>query len=40
MILGMTSANICILIAIIAYLALVVYIGVRFSKESNTVDDY
>ena len=40
MILGMTTANICILIAIIAYLALVVYIGVRFSKESNTVDDY
>lgn len=40
MILAMSTANICILIAIIAYLLFVVLIGIKFSKESNSVDEY
>lgn len=36
----MTSAQICILIAIVAYLLVVVGIGVVFAKKSNTVDDF
>lgn len=36
----MSTANICILIAIIAYLAIVLGIGVYFTKKNNTVDDF
>ena len=36
----MTSAEICILIAIVAYLAIVVVIGVLFSRKNNNVDDF
>ena len=36
----MTTANICIMIAIVAYLALVVAIGVVFSKANKTTDDF
>ena len=36
----MTTSNICILISIIAYLAVVVYIGVSFSKKNKTTDDF
>ena len=36
----MTTSNICILISIIAYLAVVVYIGVAFSRKNKTTDDF
>lgn len=36
----MTTANVCILIAIIAYLLVVVGIGVVFSKRNETTDDF
>ncbi|MDE6506009.1 MAG: sodium:proline symporter, partial [Eubacterium sp.] len=36
----MTSAEICILIAIVAYLAIVVIIGFVFSKKNENVDDF
>lgn len=36
----MTTADICIMIAIVAYLALVVGIGVKFSKTNKTTDDF
>ena len=36
----MTSADICILIAIVAYLAIVVIIGFVFSKKNENVDDF
>ena len=36
----MTSQNICILISIIAYLFLVLGIGIWFSKKNKTTDDF
>lgn len=36
----MTTANVCILIAIIAYLAVVLAIGVIFMKKTKTADDF
>ena len=36
----MTSAEICILIAIVAYLAIVVAVGVAFSRKNKNVDDF
>lgn len=36
----MSTAEICILVAIVAYLAIVVVIGVVFSKKNNNVDDF
>lgn len=36
----MTTSNICILITIIAYLLLVIWIGVVFSKRNKTTDDF
>ena len=36
----MTSATICILIAIVVYLVLMLYIGVRFAKKNNNADDF
>ena len=36
----MTTSNICILIAIIAYLLLVIWIGVVFSRRNKTTDDF
>lgn len=36
----MTSAKICIMIAIVVYLGMVLYIGYRFSKQNNDVDDF
>lgn len=36
----MTTSNICILITIIAYLLLVIWIGVAFSKKNKTTDDF
>ncbi len=36
----MTQADICILIAIIFYLAVVVFIGYRFSKKNKSSDDF
>ena len=36
----MTTANICILISIIAYLLFVIGIGVVFSKKNKTTDDF
>jgi sodium/proline symporter len=36
----MTTSNICILIAIAAYLVLVLVIGVLCSKQNNSVDDF
>lgn len=36
----MDSAKICILIAIVVYLALVLYIGYRFSKQNKDTDDF
>ncbi|KIR01848.1 Proline/sodium symporter PutP [Lachnospiraceae bacterium TWA4] len=36
----MTTAKICILIAIIAYLCMVLYIGYRASKKNKTTDDF
>ena len=36
----MTSSEICILIAIVAYLAIVVAIGVIFSRKNKNVDDF
>ncbi len=36
----MTNASICILIAIVCYLALVVSIGVYFSRKNKTTDDF
>ena len=36
----MTTANICILIAIVAYLGLMLYIGIRFAKKNNSADDF
>lgn len=40
MILAMSTSNICILISITVYLVFVVLIGFRYSKESNSVDEY
>lgn len=40
MILAMSTSNICILISIIVYLAFVILIGFKYSKESNSVDEY
>ena len=34
------TSNICILIAIIAYLALVVGIGIKFAKENENAEDF
>ncbi len=36
----MSSATVCILIAIIVYLAAVVYIGFRFAKKNESADDF
>ncbi len=36
----MTTSNICILIAIIAYLMLVIAIGVVYSRKTKTTDDF
>ena len=36
----MSVANICIIIAIVAYLILMVIIGVICSKKNNSVDDF
>ena len=36
----MTTANICILIAIAAYLGLMLYIGIRFARRNNSADDF
>jgi len=36
----MTTAQIFILIAIVLYLALVIYVGLRFSKQNETTDDF
>ena len=36
----MTISNICILITIIAYLCLVIYVGIRFSKKNETSSDF
>ena len=36
----MSTSEICILIAIVAYLAIVVVIGVIFSRKNNNVDDF
>ena len=40
MILAMSTSNICILISITVYLVFVVLIGFKYSKESNSVDEY
>lgn len=40
MILAMSTSNICILISITVYLIFVVLIGFKYSKESNSVDEY
>ena len=36
----MTSAQICIMIAIIVYLIGMIYIGFRCSKKNNSTDDF
>ena len=36
----MSTSNICILISITVYLVFVVLIGFKYSKESNSVDEY
>lgn len=36
----MTTSDICILISIVAYLLLVVWIGVAFSRKNKTTDDF
>lgn len=36
----MTTANICILISIVVYLIFVVLIGIKYSKQSTSVDEY
>ena len=36
----MTTANICILISIVVYLIFVVLIGIKYSKENSSVDEY
>lgn len=36
----MTTANICILIAIVAYLGMMLYIGIRFAKRNKSADDF
>ncbi|MDO4632816.1 MAG: sodium/proline symporter [Eubacteriales bacterium] len=36
----MTQAGICILIAIVAYMAIVIGIGYRFSKKNSNADDF
>lgn len=36
----MSSSDICIIIAIVAYLAVVVGIGINFSKKNKTTDDF
>lgn len=36
----MTSAQICILIAIVAYLLAMLAVGVWFAKKNNSVDDF
>ncbi len=36
----MTTAKICIAIAIVAYLAIVIYIGYRYSKQNKNEDDF
>ena len=36
----MTTANICIIIAIVAYLALVVFVGFRFMKRNQSPSDF
>lgn len=36
----MTREQILMLISIVVYLLLILYIGIRFSKKNNTVDDF
>ncbi|MGE4353905.1 MAG: sodium/proline symporter [Oscillospiraceae bacterium] len=36
----MTTAQVCILIAIVAYMAMVISVGVRFSKSNETAGDF
>ena len=36
----MTSANLCILLAIVLYLGLMLYIGIRFARKNNSTDDF
>lgn len=36
----MTTANLCILIAIVVYLGIMVYIGARFAKRNGSADDF
>ena len=36
----MTTAQVCILISIVVYMALVIYIGFRFSKSNETAGDF
>ncbi len=36
----MTTSSICIMIAIVAYLALVIAIGIYFSRKNRTTDDF
>lgn len=36
----MTTANLCILIAIVVYLVIMVYIGARFAKKNGSADDF
>ena len=36
----MTSAQICILLAIVAYLAVMLGVGAWFAKKNNSVDDF
>ena len=36
----MTTSNICILISIVAYLFLVLIIGVVCARQNNSVDDF
>lgn len=36
----MSTSTICIVIAIVAYLAVLLYLGFRFAKGNNTVGDY
>lgn len=36
----MTSAQICIMLAIVVYLAAMLGVGVWFAKKNNSVDDF
>ena len=36
----MTTSNICILISIVAYLLLVIWIGVVYARNNKTTDDF